>query len=108
MHEMVATQPPKKALLQRAVRRFLQGLLFAGAIAVTLIVVMLLAMWREHRSPIALPAPTGHFAAGRTTFDWTNLQAAGEWGPGPNLQRQLIVWVWYPASHSNADICRRL
>lgn len=57
-------------------------------------------LWREHRTPLTLPAPSGHFAVGRTTFSWTNNSETDELAPAPGTKRQVLVWLWYPAARS--------
>ena len=42
----------------------------------------LLALWLDHRRVTELPAPTGPFAIGRTSYTWSDIRA----------------WVWYPAA----------
>jgi dienelactone hydrolase len=42
----------------------------------------LLALWLDHRRATELPAPTGSFAIGRTSYTWSDIRA----------------WVWYPAA----------
>jgi predicted dienelactone hydrolase len=51
----------------------------------------------RHLLPLALPAPTGPYRVGRTTFDWTDLSRADPLAPEPNRRRELSIWVWYPA-----------
>ena len=72
-------------------------------IAITLLTVLLLTMLRERKTTVILPAPTGHFAVGRTTFAWTDEAAADELAPVPGSKRQVFVWVWYPALQSHSD-----
>jgi predicted dienelactone hydrolase len=43
-----------------------------------------------------LPAPTGTYSVGRTQFDWTDEARADP--ENHNGHREIIVWVWYPAS----------
>jgi dienelactone hydrolase len=43
-----------------------------------------------------LPAPTGQYAVGRTQFDWTDKSRVDL--ENENGHREIIVWVWYPAS----------
>jgi predicted dienelactone hydrolase len=62
-------------MLRRWVRRIVLALLGAGAAG-------MLALWLEHRVPAELPAPTGVFALGRTSYTWDGIGA----------------WVWYPAA----------
>ena len=78
----------------------------AAAVAIvglTLVAILLLFMWREHKTAIALPIPTGHFAIGRTTYAWTNEAATDDLALYRGSKRQVLVWVWYPAIRSNPD-----
>jgi dienelactone hydrolase len=50
-----------------------------------------------HAQPVTLPAPTGRYPIGRTTFDWTDRTRADPLAPTPWNARELSVWVWYPA-----------
>ena len=45
-----------------------------------------------------LPAPTGPYAVGRTIFRWTDPTRPETLSRQPNDKRELIVWLWYPAS----------
>lgn len=51
----------------------------------------------RHVLPRSLPAPTGPYRVGRTAFDWTDTDRTDPLAPEPGQQRQLSVWVWYPA-----------
>jgi dienelactone hydrolase len=64
------------------------------------VAVLLAALWREHRTEITLPAPTGHFAVGRTTFAWVNQAQTDDLAPSPGVKREVLVWIWYPSSGS--------
>jgi predicted dienelactone hydrolase len=44
-----------------------------------------------------LPKPTGPLAVGRTTFDWKEKNRLDEFAPEAGVDRELVVWVWYPA-----------
>jgi dienelactone hydrolase len=44
---------------------------------------------------VSLPEPTGTFAVGRRTFEWTDAARKDPYGEGP---RKLAVWVWYPVA----------
>jgi hypothetical protein len=61
----------------------------------------------EHGLTLTLPMPTGPFEVGRTTFHWVDTSRTDSRAPVPNLKRELVVWVWYPAapksSASGAD-----
>ncbi|TYC22030.1 alpha/beta hydrolase [Micromonospora sp. MP36] len=51
----------------------------------------------RHVLPRTLPAPTGPYRVGRTTFDWTDTARTDPLAPEPGRQRELSVWAWYPA-----------
>lgn len=76
------------------------GVMIAG---IMILGLLLLEMGREHRTTLNLPAPTGHFAVGRSSFVWTDEAAMDSLNPSPIPQkRQLLVWAWYPADTSAA------
>ncbi len=52
----------------------------------------------RHTRPVSLPAPSGHYPVGRTTFEWTDTLRADLTAPQPRRPRELSVWLWYPAS----------
>jgi len=58
------------------------GILFVAAVA-----TLFALLWIEHRTAVALPAPTGPFAVGRALFDWRDDRGT----------RELLGWMWYPA-----------
>ena len=45
-----------------------------------------------------LPLPTGSFAVGRTLFDWTDPVRPDTINKTPGRNREIMVWLWYPAS----------
>jgi hypothetical protein len=51
-----------------------------------------------------LPAPTGPYAVGRTTYHWRDERRDERCSPDTDGKRELVVWVWYPAGPaSDAD-----
>jgi predicted dienelactone hydrolase len=58
----------------------------------------------EHKKETTLPAPTGHFAVGRTTFIWANDAETDELTPSPGAKREVVAWMWYPAAASNSAV----
>jgi hypothetical protein len=101
--------PPSSSLSsKRSFRRTLAWLAKAvaavAALALVLVAILLLVMWREHNTAIALPAPTGPFAVGRATYAWTNEAQTDELAPSPASKRQVLVWIWYPAVRSPRDV----
>lgn len=48
--------------------------------------------------PVTLPAPTGHYAVGRTITEWADGTRADPLAPRSGSPRRLSVWLWYPAT----------
>jgi len=59
---------------------------------------LLTALWLEHRTELTLPAPTGPFAVGRVIYDWLDDKTLDTLAPVPGTKRELLVWIWYPAT----------
>lgn len=51
----------------------------------------------RHDRIVDLPKPTGHYAVGRTAFEWTDERRNETLGPDPAAKRELLIWAWYPA-----------
>jgi len=84
-------------LARRIFRRLIRGL--AVLVILGLVGLLLLALlWREHKTEITLPNPTGQFAVGRTTYTWVNNGETDELSPFPGAKREVVVWIWYPAA----------
>ncbi len=77
-------------LLHTMARWLLYGLLGIG--------VLLCLMWFEHGMRTTLPTPTGSFAVGRAMVRWRDAAHADTLAPVPGATRDLMVWIWYPAT----------
>ena len=44
-----------------------------------------------------LPAPTGPYAVGRTSYHWLDERREDVSAPLAGSKRELVAWVWYPA-----------
>jgi predicted dienelactone hydrolase len=66
--------------------------------------VLFLALWLEHRSALTLPKPTGPFPIGRTLYDWTDEKTLDTLAPAPGANRELLVWIWYPAADTPSAV----
>jgi predicted dienelactone hydrolase len=75
-----------------------------AVVVIALVAILLLVMWGEHKTAITLPTPTGPFTVGRTTYAWTNESETDEFAPSPRSKRQVLVWIWYPATRSQRDV----
>jgi predicted dienelactone hydrolase len=79
-------------------RRLIKGLAALAIFAVVGLTMLLALLWREHKTEITLPAPTGHFAVGRTTCAWVNKTQTDELAPSSGAKREVLVWIWYPSA----------
>ncbi|MGH9774543.1 MAG: alpha/beta hydrolase family protein [Candidatus Acidiferrales bacterium] len=82
--------------------RIMKWLVRSFTLLVLLVVVGLIALFAllkwEHKTAITLPAPTGHFAVGRTTYTWANESETDELAPPPGAKREVVAWIWYPSA----------
>ncbi|HEX3941460.1 MAG TPA: hypothetical protein VHX11_08260 [Acidobacteriaceae bacterium] len=62
------------------------------------VVLLLVLLWVDHCRETKLPAPTGSFAVGRTTYVWSDPTHLDTMAPQPGTRRELLVWIWYPAA----------
>lgn len=53
----------------------------------------------DHRE-VVLPKPSGPYAIGRTLFDWKDTQRDDPYSTKVGKNRELMVWLWYPATTS--------
>lgn len=74
--------------------------IMAGAVlsGLTAIALLLGVLWLDHTRSTTLPAPSGSFAVGRTTLAWRDADHFDPMAPQPNTQREIFVWIWYPAA----------
>jgi pimeloyl-ACP methyl ester carboxylesterase len=78
-------------------RRLIKGLAALAIFAVVGLAMLLALLRWEHKTEITLPAPTGHFAVGRTTYAWVNNTQTDELAPSSGAKREVVVWMWYPS-----------
>jgi predicted dienelactone hydrolase len=83
---------------KRIVKWLLKSLATLAAVGILAVTAMLILLWREHKTGITLPEPTGHFAVGRTTYTWTNNAETDELAPSPGAKREVVAWIWYPSA----------
>jgi pimeloyl-ACP methyl ester carboxylesterase len=98
------SRQPIHGLLRKTLVWLAKAAVAVIVVAIALVASLLFVMWWEHRSRITLPAPSGHFAVGRTSFAWTNQAETNELAPAPGTKRQVVGWMWYPAVHASADV----
>jgi dienelactone hydrolase len=76
------------------------------AVLVTILIILafiglfgVMVHFDDHRE-VVLPNPTGSYAVGRTLLDWTDLNRDDPYSAAIGKHRELMVWLWYPASAS--------
>ena len=84
--------------MKKTFRLFIKIVIYGFTVFVSIIVVLLLAFWLEHKGSLTLPRPTGSYSVGRTTFDWVDSTRIDPLATNPGVRRELTIWIWYPAS----------
>ncbi len=89
-------------VIKRLIKWLVRSLAAVATFAVVGLTVLLALLWREHKTEITLPGPTGHFAVGRTMYTWVNNAETDELAPSSGAKREVVAWIWYPASMTSA------
>jgi predicted dienelactone hydrolase len=89
--------------MKRLLRRLLKVISVLVVAVVACVWLLLAALALDHRRTTELPAPTGPFQVGRTTFDWTDHARANPYAPAAGTREELFVWMWYPAESAGAS-----
>ena len=92
------SQQRNRTTVRNAVRVFLKIVAGILVVVIGLISALLLILRREHDTVITLPAPTGSSKVGRVTFAWTDDRSADQSAKAPATERQVLIWMWYPAT----------
>lgn len=82
------------------VGRALVVLAAAGALGAA---VLLALVWRDHRSPVTLPPPTGPFAVGRVIDAWADEAGRDPLAPS-GARREWLAWIWYPTAPTTSGL----
>src|SRR6202521_5119006 len=78
--------------------RVIRTMVVVGLFAVVGIALLLGLLWLDHNRETMLPAPTGPFAVGRTTYAWSDAGHVDPLAPQPGTKREILPWIWYPAA----------
>ncbi len=79
-------------------RRLLKIAMAFAALVAGAVGLLLVLLWAGHYSAVTLPTPTGPFAVGRLTDAWIDEAHVDPFAPSPGARRELVVWIWYPAT----------
>jgi predicted dienelactone hydrolase len=83
---------------RKSVRWLMKSMAAVAMLSVLGIAGLLGALWWDHNRETFLPAPTGLFAVGRTTYVWNDSAHFDPMAPQPGTKRELFAWIWYPAA----------
>jgi dienelactone hydrolase len=78
-------------------RRIFKAVAVLAGVGVVGLAVLFGSLWFERRSEITLPPPTGPFLVARALDSWGD-DKPDPVAPVPGTKREVIVWIWYPAS----------
>ncbi len=90
----------------RLARRIFKSFAILAISGVLGVGALLGLLWREHRTEVTLPTPTGSFAVGRATYAWADDVASDRLAPVPGAKRELVVWIWYPSAAGQSAATR--
>lgn len=80
-------------------------ILFRIALGIVgIIVLTLFSFWIELKFSKTLPEPTGKYQVGRVSLHLTDTSRLDSLSPPPYSNRELLLWIWYPANKSNSSL----
>jgi dienelactone hydrolase len=71
-------------------------------IAVAGLTVLFATLWVDHGRSTPLPAPTGPYKVGRTTYIWRDETRVNPYATVALTKQDLAVWIWYPAAPTSS------
>jgi predicted dienelactone hydrolase len=84
------------------VKRVAKAVGVLALIAVAGLAVLLAAVWVDHGRSTPLPAPSGPYKVGRTTYIWRDETRVNPYAPVAGSRQDLAVWIWYPAAPTSS------
>jgi hypothetical protein len=84
------------------VKRVAKAVGVLALIAVAGLAVLLAALWVDHGRSTPLPAPSGPYKVGRTTYIWRDETRVNPYAPVAGSRQDLAVWIWYPAAPTSS------
>ena len=88
---------PMKRLL-RVIGKLLKFAVLAFLVVVVTLAAFIGYLAIARNAALALPAPTGSYAVGRSEFNWVDPARPDPLADQGSAPRELVVWVWYPAA----------
>jgi hypothetical protein len=90
------------------VKRVAKAVGVLALIAVAGLAVLLAAVWVDHGRSTPLPAPSGPYKVGRTTYIWRDETRVNPYAPVAGSRQDLAVWIWYPAAPTSSTQSRNI
>ena len=87
-------------------KRIFKILFRTSFVVVGIILLMLISFGIELKVNKTLPALTGKYQVGRINLHLTDTSRLDSLSPQPFSERELMIWIWYPASlsHSSSSV----
>ncbi len=89
----------------RPIRVLVKALVVTPIAMAIVAAVFLVVVWLDHWRSTELLPPTGPYPVGRTNLIWSD-QALDTRAPRHDERREIVAWVWYPATISSGEPTR--
>ena len=83
-------------------KKILKVISIASLLSVVLVLALSGYLVISHHHSLELPYPTGFYKIGRIEYDWVDNNRIDPLSDKVNEKRELLIWVWYPASVQGA------
>lgn len=78
--------------------KYRKAIIVALSAIFALIVVFIIYLRINRYIPLEMPVPSGIYPVGRLQYDWTDTSRIDPLADQGTPKRELVVWIWYPAS----------
>ncbi len=83
--------------MRRNKRKLILIVGIGAAVGVLIVLLVVLYVVIQRNRTVTLPTPTGPYAVGRVLDDWTDESRPEIFASSASHNRELTVWIWYPA-----------
>jgi predicted dienelactone hydrolase len=93
----------KPRISKKFVRKILIGISLLSLSFAVLGIALVGSLIAAHDQPLVMPSPTGPYSIGRAEYDWVDETRSDPLSDQAGQNRELLVWIWYPAAASPSD-----
>lgn len=88
---------------QKFIKQLFKVFLYGVLTIFGIVMIAIFSFWVELKTNKTIPAPTGKYQVGRMALHLIDSSRIDNLSPQPFSKRELLVWIWYPATVTSTD-----